>query len=201
MLAFLFSCLIGYAIGSVPFAFLIARAAGVNDIREVGSGNSGATNVIRAGYKMHGLLVLILDVAKGVLAVFAASIIFGYSPDLGLTSGIAAVVGHIFPVWLSFKGGKGVATSIGVLLATHTILGVFVLLAWIAVFLALRYVFLASLCAMVAASALSVFFADLYAALHIIPMSALVCYKHSSNIRRFLDANEIPVDVRSLKLW
>src|SRR5512135_424631 len=106
--------LIGYLLGSIPFGLILTCAAGGPDIRKIGSGNIGATNVLRTGRKELAAATLVLDGAKGAVAVLVAG---AWGPDLALLAGLGAVLGHLFPVWLRFKGGKGVATTLGVLLA------------------------------------------------------------------------------------
>ncbi len=118
LLSLLLPAALGYALGSIPFGLLLTRLAGLGDIRSIGSGNIGATNVLRTGHKGLAALTLILDALKGVLAVlvgYAVGARFGLAVDGGLIAGLAAFIGHIFPVWLGFKGGKGVATYIGVI--------------------------------------------------------------------------------------
>src|SRR5579864_1593050 len=108
-------CVLGYLLGSIPWGLLLTRAAGLGDIRKVGSGNIGATNVLRTGNRTIAAATLLLDALKGVAAVLIVHAIAGR--DMALLAGLAAVVGHMFPVWLGFKGGKGVATGLGVLVA------------------------------------------------------------------------------------
>ena len=125
------AALLGYLLGSVPFGLLLTRAAGLGDIRAIGSGNIGATNVLRTGHRKLALATLLLDGAKGAAAVLAGL----YLADVeGLVAGgLAAVLGHLFPVWLRFKGGKGVATGFGVLLAASPVAGVTAGVVWLAV--------------------------------------------------------------------
>lgn len=120
-----------YCVGSIPFGLLLSRAAGYGDLRTIGSGNIGATNVLRTGNKRLAALTLLLDAAKGALAVTLCSFL---APSLEMTGGICALAGHIFPVWLKFRGGKGVATTIGILLALAWPVGAGVCAVWVCVF-------------------------------------------------------------------
>src|ERR1700756_1004179 len=116
------SCFVlGYLLGSIPFGLLLTRAAGLGDIRHVGSGNIGATNVLRTGRKGLAAATLLLDGAKGAIVVLIAQ---RFSADAALAAAVGAVIGHVFPVWLKFKGGKGVATAIGVYLALSYLMGI-----------------------------------------------------------------------------
>src|SRR5271155_3824505 len=108
-------CLLGYLLGSIPFGLLLTRISGLGDIRGIGSGNIGATNVLRTGRKELAAATLVLDGLKGAAAVLVAGALVNH--DIALLAGLAAVLGHLFPVWLGFKGGKGVATGLGVLIA------------------------------------------------------------------------------------
>src|SRR5476649_1695608 len=136
--------LVAYLLGSIPFGLVLTRLAGYGDIRAIGSGNIGATNVLRTGNNKLALLTMLLDGAKGALAVVVAA---RFGPDMAVISGAAVVLGHLFPVWLGFKGGKGVATAGGVLLAIAWPVGLIALAAWLAVAVLLRYSSAAALAA------------------------------------------------------
>ncbi|HKY93826.1 MAG TPA: glycerol-3-phosphate 1-O-acyltransferase PlsY [Kiloniellales bacterium] len=140
---FLGAFLLAYLLGSIPFGLLLTRAAGFGDIRAIGSGNIGATNVLRTGNKLLALAVLLLDAGKGALAVLLAWWIGG--TEVALIAALGAVLGHMFPPWLGFKGGKAVATALGTLLALSPWVGVLVCLTWLVVALATRYSSLAGL--------------------------------------------------------
>jgi len=150
----------GYLLGSIPFGVLITRAAGAGDVRNIGSGNIGATNVLRTGRKDLALATLLLDAGKGAAALLIARHLFG-SELAGAIAGGAAFLGHLFPVWLGFKGGKGVATFFGLLIAACWPLGLMAGATWLIVAFALRY---SSLAALIAAAA-----APLYA---LLPLAA-----------------------------
>src|SRR5271165_676655 len=155
MLPFIFP---GYLFGSVPFGLLVTRLAGLGDIRAIGSGNIGATNVLRTGNKFLAAATLLLDAGKGALAVG----VFRYlgPPDAALWAGLGAVIGHLFPVWLGFKGGKGVATALGVLLVAAWPVGVAACLAWLIAAVIARMSSLAGIVAMAAAPVAALFLAD-----------------------------------------
>ncbi len=142
---FLGALVLAYLLGSLPFGLLLTKAAGLGDIRQIGSGNIGATNVLRTGRKELALVTLILDGGKGAAAVGLASWIAG--SEVALVAAFGAVLGHLFPVWLKFKGGKGVATALGTLLALTFWVGVLCCLTWLLMALIFRYSSLASLTA------------------------------------------------------
>ncbi len=182
------AALMGYLLGSIPFGLLLTRFAGLGDIRAIGSGNIGATNVLRTGNKGLAAATLALDLLKGTLAVIAAGVI--WSPGAALIAGIAAFLGHLFPVWLKFQGGKGVATYIGVLLA-WTWTGALVFCAvWLATAATTRY---SSVAAMIAAILAPIYIAYRYPgpiAVAAGVMSALLIAKHHANIRRLMNGEE-----------
>src|SRR6476661_6656584 len=126
----------GYLLGSIPFGLLITRAAGLGDVRKIGSGNIGATNVLRTGNKGLAAATLLLDALKGTLAVLVAS---WFREDLGLYAGFAAFIGHIFPAWLNFKGGKGVATYLGVLAGLNWLAALAFAAVWLGVAFLTRF--------------------------------------------------------------
>lgn len=137
--------IVGYLIGSIPFGLVLTRLAGYGDIRQIGSGNIGATNVLRTGNKPLALLTLLLDIGKGAFAVWLAQLVMTF--DAGLYAAVGAFLGHLFPVWLKFKGGKGVATTIGIFVAVMPKLGIIVILIWLATAAIFRISSLAALAA------------------------------------------------------
>jgi acyl phosphate:glycerol-3-phosphate acyltransferase len=185
---------IGYLLGSIPFGYLLTRAAGLGDVRNVGSGNIGATNVLRTGHKGLAALTLLLDALKGTAAVLIGHWIGaagGVAILASLLAGLAAFLGHVFPVWLGFRGGKGVATYIGVLLGVDWRAALAFCGIWLLVAVLTRY---SSLSALIAAliTPIGLFaFADHATALLAAVLSALLIYKHRTNIRR-LAAGEEP---------
>ncbi len=185
-----------YAVGAIPFAFLLARLRGV-DIRKVGSGNVGATNVFRSVSKPLGLLTFLFDALKGFAAAYGAprvADVLGAPPPaaLGLAAGAAAVVGHTWPVWLRFRGGKGVATGAGVLLAVSPGSVALALVAWMLIFGASRYVSLASIGAALVAAAAGWGFhrGERLRPIALTALAILVVVRHRSNIRRLLAGDE-----------
>ena len=177
----------GYVLGSIPVGLLLARLFGHGDIRAIGSGNIGATNVLRTGNKPLAAVTLLLDGAKGAAAVLLAAI---YGPDLALTAGFAAVIGHVAPVWLLFRGGKGVATSLGVLLAIDWRLGLIACAVWLAVAALFRYSSLASLVALVSAPGFGYLLAGRQLSELAAMLTAIVILKHHGNIRRLVSGRE-----------
>jgi glycerol-3-phosphate acyltransferase PlsY len=183
-----------YLIGSVSFAVVVSRLFGMADPRSYGSGNPGATNVLRSGNKLAAILTLLGDGFKGWLAVMLAQAI---APSAGIGSmaapaaGLAAFLGHLFPVFLAFRGGKGVATAAGVLLGASGWLGLSVLGVWLGVAFTLRYSSLAALCAALAAPGLAFLFGlDANWVLSISAMSGLLLWRHKDNIKRLLAGEE-----------
>ena len=185
----------GYLIGSMPFGLLLCRLAGHGDIRKIGSGNIGATNVLRTGNKPLALATLLLDSGKGIMAVTAAYIIAG-SWDFAVygtwacLAGAAAILGHIFPVWLKFKGGKGVATTLGTLLAVMPVTGFIACAAWLLSAGVARMSSLAALTAMMVAPVASYLFYGQSAAIINAAISLLVIFRHKDNIKRIFKGAE-----------
>jgi glycerol-3-phosphate acyltransferase PlsY len=178
----------GYLLGSLPFGLLLTKMAGLGDIRQLGSGNIGTTNVLRTGRKDLAAATLLLDGGKGAAAVLIAGI---WGPDVALLAGLGAVLGHLFPIWLKFKGGKAVATTLGTLLALNFAVGVGACLTWLAVALILRYSSLAGLLAVASAPVFAWFFAhDLQLVEMAAILAALVWFSHRENIARLLRGEE-----------
>lgn len=186
---FFIAALIGYAFGSVPFSYILTKAAGFGDIRHIGSGNVGATNVLRTGNKKLALTTLILDSAKGAVAVCLVKYFINF--DAALIAGFFALLGHIFPVWLGFKGGKGVATALGVFLALAPQVGLVACAAWLFTAAATRYSSLASLVATASApfAAWAFGFSENLPALCAF-MSTLIWFKHRDNMHRLFEGTE-----------
>ena len=177
----------GYLLGSIPFGLLITRAAGIGDVRKIGSGNIGATNVLRTGNKGLAAATLLLDALKGTVAVLIAA---NWGIEAGIAAGFAAFLGHLFPVWLGFKGGKGVATYLGVLVAFAWQAGLVFAVVWLAVAAISRYSSLSALVAALASPvALYLFGLPLHAAVLAV-MSVIVFVKHRANISRLLAGTE-----------
>jgi glycerol-3-phosphate acyltransferase PlsY len=178
----------GYLLGAVPFGLLLARLAGLGDIRSIGSGSIGATNVLRTGRKGLAAATLLLDGGKGAGAVLLAGL---WGPDPQLMAALGAVLGHIFPLWLRFQGGKGVATVLGVLLALAWQAGLAACATWLLVAGVLRYSSLAALVALAAAPLyIWLFTRDLQLVEMIAVLAAMVWFRHRVNIARLLKGEE-----------
>ena len=184
----------GYLMGSIPFGLLLTEAAGLGDVRKIGSGNIGATNVLRTGNKALAAATLLLDAGKGAVAVVAARLLFG--PEAAIIAGGAALLGHMFPVWLKFRGGKGVATGLGVLLAIAWKVGLVACAVWLLVALLFRYSSLAALIALAASPVAAWFLADRQIAGLALVLAVLVWLRHHENIRRLLAGEEAKIGRR-----
>jgi acyl phosphate:glycerol-3-phosphate acyltransferase len=179
---------VGYAFGSIPFGLLLTRLAGAGDIRSVGSGNIGATNVLRTGRKGLAAGTLLGDMLKGAAAVLLMQKLGG--TDAGLIAALGAVLGHVFPVWLRFKGGKGVATYIGVLIAVSWMVALFFGAIWAVVAWTTRYSSLSGLIASAFTPVLLAFLVGGKAALLFAALTALIWFMHRANIARLLAGTE-----------
>jgi glycerol-3-phosphate acyltransferase PlsY len=179
---------VGYAFGSIPFGLLLTRWAGAGDIRQIGSGNIGATNVLRTGRKGLALATLLLDLAKGGLPTALGLTVFG--PMVGAVAGAGAILGHCFPVWLGFKGGKGVATAAGVVLGLTPSIFLLILLGFAVVVWATRWVSLGSIIAALLAPIAALLAGNGPAAGLYLLVAALVVLKHRDNIGRLLRGQE-----------
>jgi acyl phosphate:glycerol-3-phosphate acyltransferase len=178
----------GYLLGSIPFGLVLVRLAGLGDVRQQGSGNIGATNVLRTGRKDLALATLILDSGKAGLACLIFT--FAVSTPAGLVAGGAAFLGHCFPVWLKFKGGKGVATFLGVLLAAAWPVGLLVCAVWLGMALLARISSLSALVAAAAGPVLALAFDRPDVAILAVFLAALLYWRHKSNIARLMKGEE-----------
>jgi glycerol-3-phosphate acyltransferase PlsY len=180
--------LLGYLLGSIPFGLLLTKMAGLGDLRSIGSGNIGATNVLRTGNKKLAAATLLLDALKATAAALIAQALFGH--NAGLLAGFAAFIGHLFPVWLGFKGGKGVATYIGTLLGVAPWMVLVFAVAWLSVAFITRY---SSLSALVATLVIPVALWILgveEAALVTAAMTVITYWRHKANIERLIAGTE-----------
>ena len=182
------AALFGYLLGSIPFGLLLTRAAGGPDIRDIGSGNIGATNVLRTGRKGLAAATLLCDMLKGTAAVLVATHFSGH--EAALAAGLAAFLGHLFPVWLKFKGGKGVATYIGVLIGLAWPAALIFGAIWIVAAVAGRYSSLAALIASTLTPLVLWFLGKPSVAVLFIVLTALLWIMHRDNIRRLLLGSE-----------
>ena len=180
--------IIGYLAGSIPFGLLLTRAAGLGDIRAIGSGNIGATNVLRTGNKKIAALTLLCDGLKGLFPVLAAK--YWGSGGAEFFAGFAALAGHVFPVWLSFKGGKGVATGLGVLFGWSWIVGVVFVVSWIAVFFTTRISSASALTASLLAVPAAYVTGGTNWSLAVAALAAIIWVTHRTNIARLIEGEE-----------
>jgi len=179
---------VSYLLGSVPFGLVFTKMAGLGDIREIGSGNIGATNVLRTGRKDLALATLLMDAGKGAIAVLVTR--YFVSPELAAIAGTAAFVGHCFPLYLKFKGGKGFATFMGTLFAVAPYLGLAAGNAWLLTALLFRMSSLAALVAAVLAPVFSYYIVGANSWLAIAFMTVVIYIRHKDNIRRILKGEE-----------
>ena len=186
--------LLSYLFGSIPFGLILTKLGGISNLREIGSGNIGATNVLRTGKKGLAFFTLVLDIGKGFGAVIAASF---FGNNTAMIASIFVVVGHIFPVWLKFKGGKGVATAIGVLLAIDWFLGSFFIITWLIVGLIFRYSSLASLLAFILTPGYAWWFMDVPIVFACCIISVIGIYRHTENIRRLISKQESKIRLKN----
>ena len=186
---------IGYLLGSIPFGIVITRALGLGDLRQIGSGNIGATNVLRTGNKPAALATLLLDSGKGAIAVLLARALAGQ--DAALIAGAAAFLGHLYPVWLNFKGGKGVATFLGTLLALDWRLGLAACAIWLATALLTRISSLSALVAAALSPLVALWLDGARLALVVAFMTVLIFIRHHANIARIRTGTEPRIGKKS----
>jgi glycerol-3-phosphate acyltransferase PlsY len=177
---------VSYLLGSIPFGLLLTRASGKGDIREIGSGNIGATNVLRTGSKRLAAATLILDAAKGALAVWLAQHFWGHE----LHAAAGALIGHLYPLWLRFRGGKGVATFLGILIPLLPLAALVYAVVWIALLLLLRISSVAGILAAVSAPVTAAVLGDEARLPLLIGLALLIVWKHRENIRRLIAGEE-----------
>ena len=179
--------IISYLMGSIPFGFILTKIFLKKDIREIGSGNIGATNALRTGNKFIGYLTLLLDILKAVLPVIYVKL---NQPELIYIASLCAFLGHVFPVWLKFKGGKGVATYVGILFAINIFLGLIFCVSWLIIFLISRYSSLSSLISSITIPIYIFFSNQISNVLFFGIMFVLIFYTHRENIKRLKNKEE-----------
>lgn len=179
---------IAYLIGSIPFGLILTRLFGAGDLRNIGSGNIGATNVLRTGRKSLALATLILDALKGAVPVLIGGAFFG--PDMAVVAGLGAVLGHCFPIWLKFNGGKGVATAAGVVLTMAPLVGLMSLIVFLVIVTLTRYVSLGSVLAAVAAAPSAYLLGQVQKAELFLIIAVVIIVKHHANLRRLFAGDE-----------
>jgi glycerol-3-phosphate acyltransferase PlsY len=178
---------LGYLLGSIPFGLILAKLMGQGDIRKIGSGNIGATNALRTGNKKLAVLTLLGDLLKGTCAVLLA---YALAPEVAEFAGLLAVLGHVFPVWLKFKGGKGVATALGVLLALLPLVFVAVVATWLTTFKLSRISSLSALVAFALAPIFGFFTENMRADLIVLLIAIIIFATHRANINRLIRGEE-----------
>jgi len=186
--AYPLALVIGYLLGSIPFGLLLTRMAGTQDLRTIGSGNIGATNVLRTGRKELAAATLVLDALKGTAAVIIGGILSG--PDAAVLAGLAAFLGHIFPVWLKFRGGKGVAVYIGILIGLIWPMAILFCLIWLGMAFAFRYSSLSALTASLVTPFVLWWFEHATLAVLFAVLTLLLFYMHRENIKRLQAGTE-----------
>ena len=195
MSALILSCLCGYLAGSIPFGLVLTRLAGLGDIRKIGSGNIGATNVLRTGRKDLALLTVIFDACKAGLVALLFQDIF-QSEMWGLVAGSMAIIGHNFPIWLNFKGGKGVASTLGLMVFMTPVVGWLTVATWISMAFLKKYSSLSALTALALAPIYAWAFDAELAALFYLGLAALSFYRHRANIQRLWNGTETKIDLK-----
>lgn len=186
----------GYLLGSIPFGFLLTKFAGLGDVRAIGSGNIGATNVLRTGNKKIAAFTLLGDALKGTVAVLIA---WNYGPDTAIAAGFGAFLGHLFPVWLKFKGGKGVATFIGIAFGLYWPAALVFIAIWLAMAFIFRYSSLSALLATIGIVLFCVFMERWQFSEFFLALSVLLWIKHHENIARLLKGTESKIGGSSKK--
>ena len=191
------SALLGYLFGAVPFGLLLTKAAGLGDVRNIGSGNIGATNVLRTGNKPIAIATLFCDVLKGTIPVLIAAHYYDFNASLA--AGFGAIAGHIFPVWLGFKGGKGVATLIGILFGLYWPIALIFLAVWLAFAFAFKFSSLAALASSMLLPIWAVLLGHLELALPLTFLAIVVWIMHRANISRLMNGTETKISLSSKK--
>lgn len=189
MFEFIIAASVSYFMGSLPFGLILSKLLGHGDLRKSGSGNIGATNAMRVGGKKLGIMTLVLDALKGIIPILIF-LFLNFSGTLIALCGIMVVLGHIFPVWLKFKGGKGVATAVAVLLILMPSVGLIFVFTWLIVFALSKTVSLASLSAVLCSAVAAYWFITPYFIMSLV-LCALIFYKHKENIKRLLNGTEL----------
>ena len=184
---FLIVGIASYLMGSIPFGLILTKIFLKKDIRDIGSGNIGATNVLRTGNKLIGYLTLVLDITKAIIPVIYVKINF---PELIYIASLSAFLGHVFPIWLKFKGGKGVATYVGILFSINILLGIVFILSWIIIFLLSKYSYLSSIVASLSVPVYLLIKGNIDTVIFFIIMFVLIFFTHRENIKRLKNKEE-----------
>ena len=187
MMEYLIVSIASYLMGSLPFGFILTKIFLKKDIREIGSGNIGATNALRTGNKFIGYATLILDIAKAIIPIIYIKINF---PELIYVASLCAFLGHVFPIWLKFKGGKGVATYVGILFSINIILGVVFVISWVLIFLIFKYSSLSSIIAALSIPVYLLIINETNSVVFFSIMFVLIFFTHRENIKRLINREE-----------
>ena len=187
MMEYLIAGMVSYLMGSIPFGFVLTKIFLKKDIREIGSGNIGATNALRTGSKLIGYTTLILDIAKAIIPVIYVKINF---PELIYIASLCAFLGHVFPIWLKFKGGKGVATYVGILFSINILLGVIFVASWGVVFLVFKYSSLSSIIGALSIPVYLLITNETNSVVFFTIMFVLIFFTHRENIKRLKNKEE-----------
>ena len=179
--------IISYLMGSIPFGFILTKIFLKKDIRDIGSGNIGATNALRTGNKLIGYTTLVLDIFKAIIPVICVKI---YFPELIFIASLCAFLGHVFPIWLKFKGGKGVATYVGILFSLNILLGLIFIISWIAVFILTKYSSVSSIIGALSIPLYLVLTEQSNNVIFVIIMFVLIFFTHRENIKRLKNKEE-----------
>jgi glycerol-3-phosphate acyltransferase PlsY len=192
---FLLALAVGYLIGSIPFGVVFTRLAGMGDIRTIGSGNIGATNVLRTGNKFLAAATMLADALKGTLAVYIGWTYFGET--ISMIAGIGAFLGHLFPIWLKFRGGKGAATYLGVILGLFWPAAIAYCVSWLAVAVLFRISSLAAIVATLVTPLFLYFSGNMHILQVAVPMTILIFIRHRANIQRLLAGTESRIGAKT----
>ena len=184
--------IISYLMGSIPFGFILTKIFLKKDIRDIGSGNIGATNALRTGNKLIGYTTLILDISKAIIPVIYTKI---YFPELLFVTSLCAFLGHVFPIWLKFKGGKGVATYVGILFSINILFGLIFLVSWVITFLSSKYSSLSSLIGSLSVPAYLLITGQNNNVIFFIIMFVLIFYTHRENVKRLKNKEESKTNI------
>ncbi len=191
--------LLAYLLGSIPFGLLLTRSAGLGDVREIGSGNIGATNVLRTGNKRLAAATLLLDAGKGIAAVLLVRWLFPQPRWLDDVAALAVLIGHCYPVWLGFKGGKGVATFFGLAFAMWWPLGILAALVWVSLAFMTRYSSVGALAAVTMTPIFAYFLNELDLAVLFVFVAALIAWQHRGNFQRLIAGTEPRIGAKQVQ--
>ena len=189
------SASLGYIFGSIPFGLVFTRLGGLGDIRKIGSGNIGATNVLRTGRKDLAFLTLMFDIGKAGIIALLCTFLYS-SATMGFVAGTAAVIGHNYPIWLKFKGGKGVASTLGLMLTMTPFVGILTALTWLAMAVSFRYSSLSALTALALAPLYALIFSGSLPAVCYAVLAMLSFWRHKDNIKRLMKGEESKINLK-----